>query len=89
MPQINIEDHREADKSTIMKISKHETIGDDDIQIVSLEESVEIKEEPSKIKSDYFYDIDDDLPPLELFSFEGEEEKCDDEEYLQKQEMKR
>jgi hypothetical protein len=94
LPKIEIEDHREANKNAIMKISMHETIGDDDIQIIPHEDIVEIREsspEPIKeekfIKNDDFYDIDDELPALEPFTFEGDE-KVDDEEYLQKQEMK-
>lgn len=104
---IDIEVQRETDKSAILKISMHESIDDDDIQIIPHEESVVIHENSPDlpktenkdesdgfVKNVDFYDIDDELPPLEPFTFEGDEkcedeEKCDeDEEYLQKQEMK-
>lgn len=98
LPTVKNEDDREANKDAIMKISMHETIGDEDIQIIPHEDTVEIREtspEPLKEekssnfnKNDDFYDIEDDLPPLEPFTFEGDDIKCEDEEYLQKQEMK-
>lgn len=93
-----LDDHRAADKEAIMKISMHETIGDDEIEIIPhkntvviqdspekfssdveiIEEHFEMPEEPAEvkmqsfIKNEDFYDLDDDLPPLEpLESFDG------------------
>lgn len=95
--KFKFDDHRDADKDAIMKISNHELIGDDDIQIIpqGSSSSVEIREKsPEKleqfIKSDDFFDIDDELPPLEPFdmNMEADIEKCD-EEFSQKQEMKK
>jgi len=118
--------NEEIDQDAIMKISMHETIGDEEIQIIPHEDTVEIHDSPQKlssdieiidenfvlptelekaeiketfIKNDDFYDIDDDLPPLEpLESFDGfidkeEEEKAcyveDNVEFNEKQEMKK
>lgn len=86
-----IEDHRIMDNDAILKISMHETIGDDEIEIIPHENAMEIQDSPEKpgldielvdehfekpseqkfIKNEDFYDIDDDLPPLEpLESFD-------------------
>lgn len=119
--------NEEIDQDAIMKISMHETIGDEEIQIIPHEDTVEIIDSPQKlssdieiidenfvlpaepekaeiketfIKNDDFYDIDDDLPPLEpLEPFDGfidkeeeEEKTCyveDNVEFNEKQEMKK
>ena len=93
-----IEDHRVIDKEAIMKISMHETIGDDEIEIIPHENTMEIHDSPEKseksnsdvelidesfllpekpkkkqkfIKNEDFYDVDDEMPPLEpLGSFD-------------------
>lgn len=119
-----VDDYRAMDSEAIMMISKHETIGDDEIEIIPHENAVEIQESPEKpsldveiidehfmteetpvaeskyIKNEDFYDVDDDLPPLEpLESFDANfEPLCYDEapsekpptpESDQKQEMKK
>lgn len=43
-----IDDHRAADSEAIMKISMHETIGDDEIEIIPHENKVEISDSPEK-----------------------------------------
>lgn len=95
--RFKLDDHCEGDKDAIMKISNHEAIGDDEIQIIPIQGSVEISEKSSELKSEEqfiknedFYDIDDELPPLEPFdmNLEADIEKCD-EEFSQKQEMKK
>lgn len=102
--RFKIDDHRDVDKDAIMKISNHEIIGDDEIQIIPHEGSVEIREKsPEKselknkelfIKNEDFYDIDDELPPLEPLepfdmNLEADNEEKFDEEFSQKQEMKK
>lgn len=48
-----LEDYnKELDQDAIMKISKHEIIGDDEIQIIPHEDAVEIHESPQKSNSD-------------------------------------
>lgn len=122
-----IDDYRAMDSDAIMKISKHETIGDDEIEIIPHNNAMIIQDSPDKaspdveiieehflmqndpleaveskfIKSEDFYDVDDDLPPLEpLESFDANfEPLCFDEassekvqtttESDQKQEMKK
>lgn len=83
------DDYRQNDKDLIMKISKHESIGDDVIEVAPHEKKcifkgspensneVEILEEhftmlkespeksPKFIKSEDFYEIENELPPLE------------------------
>lgn len=123
--------NKEIDQDAIMKISMHEIIGDEEIQIIPHEDTVEIHDSPQKlssdieiidenfvlptepkkseiketfIKNDDFYDIDDDLPPLEPLepfdaTFDGFIEKEEEEvkacyvednvEYKEKQEMKK
>lgn len=46
------DDHCEIDSDAIMKISKHEQIGDDEIEIVPHQNSTEIDESPEKSISD-------------------------------------
>ena len=48
LPPPPLEDHHDIDYDAIMKISKHETIGDDDIEIIPHQNSVEIKDSPEK-----------------------------------------
>lgn len=47
-----LDDHSEIDKLAIMKISMHETIGDEEIQIIPHESTLEIHESPEKSGSD-------------------------------------
>lgn len=93
LPPPPLEDHHDIDYDAIMKVSKHETIGDDDIEIIPHQNSVEIKDSPEKspeieiiempmeespeiinivgrklINNEDFYDLElnlDDLPALE------------------------
>lgn len=48
LPPPPLEDHHDIDYDAIMKVSKHETIGDDDIEIIPHQNSVEIKDSPEK-----------------------------------------
>lgn len=85
------DDYRKTDRETIMKISKHESIGDEEIEIIPHESNLTINDSPEKsvddveileehftmrdeldaettqklTKNDEFYELDDDLPPLE------------------------
>jgi hypothetical protein len=99
--QLDIDDHKEIDKEAIMKISMHETIGDDEIQIVPLEEILTIQdnspqkdgEQQTFIKNEDFYDIDDELPPLEpfdgTFDLACGARSCEQETKVEKKEMKK
>lgn len=108
------DDYRAMDSETIMMISKHETIGDDEIEIIPAANAMVIQDSPEKTSSDIqivdehfelpekdptaaveqkfirnedFYDVDDDLPPLEpLESFDGNfEPLCFDDATLEKE----
>jgi hypothetical protein len=95
---LSLDDHRAIDKEAIMKISMHEPIDDNEIEIIPHKNTVVIQDSPEKIsfevevidehfetteesaemktenmiKNEDFYDLDDDLPPLEpLESFDG------------------
>lgn len=48
LPPPPLEDHHDIDYDAIMKVSKHETIGDDDIEIIPHQNSVEIRDSPEK-----------------------------------------
>jgi hypothetical protein len=113
-PTLVVDDHESIDNDAIMKISMHKTIGDEEIEIIPLEENVTIQDSPEKsstsdvevldavssesdekpaskierfIKNEDFYDIDDELPPLEpLEPFDSHYDDLDDDFSVEKNE---
>lgn len=62
-PRLNampIDDHRIIDNDAIMKISMHETIGDDEIEIIPHENTVVIQDSPEKFEQGFDVELIDE-----------------------------